>query len=290
MCLIAWRWSPHAATPLLWAANRDEFAHRPSAAQQLWREGEVTVLSGLDLAVSANEGAGETLRSTWAGVNNQGKFAWLTNIRSPNDKNPTAPSRGLLVAEYLANDTSADDTLARIRPKAARYNGFNLVLGHIHADPAQSECWHYNSRNDRAQRLDTGVYGVSNADLDTPWPKTLALVHAVNMAGAGLAPALAPSPALSDRLFAALADRAVYPAAQLPATGLSVEREQQLSAAFIATQFQSPADPNPEHAMAYGTRASAVAWYHGGAFHSAQRSFDSRGDESGRVWHTLGCA
>lgn len=35
------------------------------------------------------------------------------------------------------------------------------------------ELWHYNAEQSAAVELTPGIYGVSNAGLDTPWPKLL---------------------------------------------------------------------------------------------------------------------
>ena len=262
MCLIAWRWSPTGETPLLWAANRDEFAHRATAPLQAWHHGNATIYSGLDLALEAHNG----VLGTWSGFSNTGRFAWLTNIRSPADKNPQAPSRGHLVSAYLAsNHLSPREYLSALKPKAPRYNGFNLVLGHIHANPAQSECWHFNARTLQARRLPAGVYGLSNANLDTPWPKTQALVQALTLAGAQLVGA-------KTTLFSALENSKTYPTNALPATGLPVELEQTLSAAFIATRVRGEA---------YGTRACTVGKVQNAKVSLEERSYDAQGLCSG---------
>ena len=280
MCLIAWRWSPDAPTPILWAANRDEFAHRATQAQSVWAFNDRQVLSGLDLTAQPDHN-NSALRGTWAGVNNRGKFAWLTNIRSPNDKNPTAPSRGALVSDYLTNDLSPQAMIAQIGPKSQRYNGFNLVLGQVSVtNKYSSECWHYHSRRNAARALPAGVYGLSNADLDTPWPKTLDLVHAMNMAGLSVT-ADGPQAAHEAMLLDALSQRRIYEADRLPSTGLSIEREQVLSAAFIAAQLANPLAPlSPEQAIAYGTRSSSVAWYHAGQFTQIEHTFNATGAQT----------
>jgi uncharacterized protein with NRDE domain len=90
------------------------------------------------------------------------------------------------------------------------------------------------------------VYGLSNAALDTPWPKTLhlksALTRALNATGQGDS-----APGWENTLAQALADDAPAPAHQLPTTGVGPEREAQLSSAFVRMPEQ-----------AYGTRSSLV--------------------------------
>ena len=41
MCLIAWRWQPTDATPLVLLANRDEFYARPTQALAQWPDSPV---------------------------------------------------------------------------------------------------------------------------------------------------------------------------------------------------------------------------------------------------------
>ncbi|QNM96624.1 NRDE family protein [Chitinimonas koreensis] len=215
MCLIAFRWQPDTDTPLLVAANRDEFYARPAAPLAWWPDGRI--LAGRDLQAGGS----------WMGVTRDGRFAALTNYRDPRDIKPGAPSRGALVAGFLAGSTGAADYLAGLRPAAA-YNGFNLLLYD------GRELLGYESRADRVLRFDTGVHAVSNAAFDTPWPKVEALK-------AGLAIEADDDAAL----FALLADPAIAPDERLPATGVPLEWERALSAALIRT---------PD----YGTRASTV--------------------------------
>ena len=115
---------------------------------------------------------------------------------------------------------------------AATYNGFNLLAGE-----GNRATWMSN-RVPRTRDLAPGVHGLSNAQLDTPWPKVMRTKDALSAwAGRGDA-ALSP-------LFAALADRTQAHDADLPATGVPLAWERLLSAPFIVS-----AD--------YGTRCSTV--------------------------------
>jgi uncharacterized protein with NRDE domain len=85
------------------------------------------------------------------------------------------------------------------------------------------------------------VHALSNAALNEPWPKvqrlSAALEHALRGDDAGLV----------TRLFALLGDRRVAADADLPETGIGLERERMLSPIFITT-------PDGR----YGTRCSTV--------------------------------
>jgi uncharacterized protein with NRDE domain len=89
------------------------------------------------------------------------------------------------------------------------------------------------------RRLGRSVYGLSNHLLDTPWPKVARGKEDLQRALDGA------DEALESALFASLALRDPAPDAALPSTGIEMQRERALSAAFIVS---------PE----YGTRASTV--------------------------------
>jgi hypothetical protein len=92
-------------------------------------------------------------------------------------------------------------------------------------------------------RLQRGVYGLSNASLDTPWPKVTSLK-------ARMAEAIAEAPdtaKLATRLFEALADNRPAADEQLPNTGVPAQWERLLSPAFIRAPEQR-----------YGTRSSTL--------------------------------
>jgi uncharacterized protein with NRDE domain len=222
MCLVLFAWGSHPSYRLIVAANRDEFYARPTAAAGWWPDAP-QVLAGRDL----RDGG------TWMGVTRGGRFAAVTNYREPQMYRAGAPSRGHLVSQFLAGTSPTLVHAAVLMPVAQAYNGFNLLL----CDGA-TLAWMSN-RAQGMRPLAPGIYGLSNHLLDTPWPKVV-------MGKADLREAVAaPEDELEARLFASLARRDPAPDAQLPRTGIEVERERALSSAFIAT---------PE----YGTRCSTV--------------------------------
>ena len=241
MCLIAFAVQARPGLPLLLASNRDEFFERPTAPLHRWAlpaGGEV--LAGRDL----RDGG------TWLGVSLSGRVAMLTNVRGAQAA-PARRSRGELATRWLSGQR-LDDLKAELDPQA--YGGFNLVVGELHTG-----AWHWLSNCDPRQphagvvaqlssrALQPGVYGLSNAALDTPWPKALRLKAALNASLQALDVASGPnrSAGWESELIRALADETPAPAEQLPATGLALEREAGLSSAFVRL---------PAHA--YGTRSS----------------------------------
>jgi uncharacterized protein with NRDE domain len=109
--------------------------------------------------------------------------------------------------------------------------------------------------------LAAGVYGLSNAMLDTPWPK-------VNHRVAAFAQVLAMDHGQlksADQYLKVLADTHHASDHELPSTGVSKEWEKALSPAFIKTP-------------SYGTRSSTVLRVRkDGHFEMVERRFDANG-------------
>jgi uncharacterized protein with NRDE domain len=249
MCLIAFAIDAHAACPLLIAANRDEFLDRPTAGLHRW-----TLPSGAEVL------AGRDLRDggTWLGVSPGGRVAMLTNVRD-GQPGTAQRSRGELATRWLAGDVDWPELQARIDPNA--YGGFNLVVGDFH-----QRFWVWLSNRDplyphevplvrhaqlHTQRLGAGIYGLSNASLNTPWPKTQRLTQALraSLEDAAHAPSQRPSgSALWWRhLQHALLDDLPASDADLPNTGVATALEHALSSPFVRM---------PERG--YGTRSSLL--------------------------------
>ena len=249
MCLIAVAWQAHPDIPLVMAANRDEFHARPTAAAAPWPQ-TPEVFGGRDLS-----GGGG-----WLAVHAAARrLAAVTNVRRMVPPDPQAPSRGQLVADFLTSEPGIADYLDALAPQAARYAGFNLLLWEGEALRFAS-----NHPDFEQQALGPGVHVVSNASLDTPWPKSCRLREAVQRW-------LDARSDDTEALFAALADREPAPDAELPDTGVGYELEKLLSAPFIV----SPS---------YGTRASTVVFVHAsGAIDFVERRFDAEGRSTGET-------
>ncbi len=223
MCLAVLALDAHPRFALVLAANRDEFHARPALAAAWGTHAPFhDILSGRDLAAGG----------TWLGVHRDGRFAFVTNVRQGTGRDPAARSRGELVPRVLAPGVRLEEVFAELAHHGQAYNGFNLLAG-----DAAGARWMSN-RDAGARNLAPGVHGLSNATLDTPWPKVV-------RTKAALARWVARADEASDTLFAALADRTGAPDADLPATGVTLERERVLAAPFIV----SPG---------YGTRCSTV--------------------------------
>jgi uncharacterized protein with NRDE domain len=218
MCIILFSWQPERDTPLVVAANRDEFHHRPAEAAR-WRS---DVLCGLDLEANG----------TWLGVTRAGRFAAVTNYREPiQDQQPGRRSRGMLPLDFLHNDLSPAEYMDSIVPEQEEFGGFNLLAGDGRA------LWYMSNRGAAPCPVEPGIHALSNGLLDTTWPKT-------ERGKARLAQSLDQDdllPALLD----VLRDDTVPDDSELPQTGVGLELERLVAPIFIAS-------------ATYGTRASTA--------------------------------
>jgi uncharacterized protein with NRDE domain len=241
MCLIVFAWQLHTGWDLVLGANRDEFHARPTAYAARWDDAP-HVIAGRDLQAGG----------TWMGVTDGGRFAAVTNLRNPADRapRPRPRSRGALVADFLRGNDAPGDYAHEVARRADAYQGFNLLLG------APGELWYVATRAPQPMRLAPGLYGISNAALDTAWPK-------IEIAKSQLRAALVePNP--ESAVLRLLSDRATAPDAALPDTGVGLTWERALSPAFIVT---------PD----YGTRASTYVALKDGRFRFVECAFGPGG-------------
>jgi uncharacterized protein with NRDE domain len=200
MCLLVLAIGVHERYPLIVAANRDEFLHRPTEPLHVWPD-EPQIIAGRDLQAGG----------TWLGVSTGGRFAALTNHRDMRGPPRTGPSRGALVTVTLRGAVPPDTTA---------YPGFNLIHGH----------WrdlHYHTNvAPLDQPLPPGIHGLSNAVLNTPWVKVV-------RAREHMAELIAHYEPSMEALFGLLADDTPAPVGELPDTGVGHDWEQLLSSIHI---------------------------------------------------------
>lgn len=245
MCLIVFDWRPGSAVPLRLAGNRDEFHGRPTAALDGWPDAP-GILGGRDLRAGG----------TWLAAHRRGRLAAVTNVRDPEFVAPVAgPSRGELVRHALVCDSLPDWLEQLAQGEARHYAGFNLLA----SDGRQLWHLHHGRSGTRLQCVSPGVHGLSNASLDTPWPKLL-------RSRTRLAEALITDTAdFATQAWALLADDHRPADSDLPDTGVGLALERQLAAPFIAGEE-------------YGTRASTwVEWQADGEIVFGERTFGPGG-------------
>jgi uncharacterized protein with NRDE domain len=222
MCLIIFSYNMHPRYRLILAANRDEDYNRPTAPLSFWDDAP-GIFAGRDLKHNG----------MWLGVSRTGRIAAITNFREIDFRIANAPSRGLLVGDFLVSKQSPKNYIEHVKAIGHRFNGFNLFVGD------SSELFYYSNRGNSIKKIKPGLYGVSNRFLDTQWPKVV-------KGKAGLKKLLDKTEKIdSEDIFGILKDSSYPPDNVLPDTGVGLTWERILSPLFITSRF-------------YGTRSSSI--------------------------------
>lgn len=275
MCLIVVARQVHPRFPLVVAANRDEVFGRDAAGLDRWSDAQFAEGVGATPPSSTNgvpqpmtpeglvAGRDRTAGGTWLAVAAGGSFSAVTNVRDASAP-PDALSRGRLPLLGVAGEMPTD---------LAPYGPANVLWG-----DADRLMWASNRGETGPREVGEGVHSLSNASLDTPWPKSVAAAEALGQvlrdwsgpeSGDDVLGDDAREPAETPRWAARLLepllsrDRAALGA--LPDTGIPVTAEWFLSAPFVRMP-------------GYGTRCqTAVAVANSGAVSIVERRFDSTG-------------
>ncbi|MEM1114102.1 MAG: NRDE family protein [Pseudomonadota bacterium] len=252
MCLIIFSHQPDSDLPLVVAANRDEYHARATKPSAFWND-HPGVFAGRDLV-----GGG-----TWMGITRSGRFAAITNFRDPQASDPAPRSRGELTLDFLAGNDDPATYLQRVASRASEYAGYSLLVG------SARELWHQSNAGDSSQRqprpLAPGLYGLSNANLDTPWPK-------VQRGKAVMAELLNSRAVSHDTLATAVNSAELANPEALKLQDLTADMDALLSAQFIT-------------AGPYGTRACTTLWMgEGGEVSFLERSYNEDGRETHQSW------
>ncbi len=102
----------------------------------------------------------------------------------------------------------------------------------------KQEVFYYSNRSEDIQKLECGIYGLSNHLLDTAWQKVL-------QGKSTFSKMLEQNELEEEKMFEILADKIPAEDKDLPDTGIGLEREKILSSIFIETPI-------------YGTRSSTI--------------------------------
>ena len=223
MCLILFSYKLHAQYKLILAANRDEFFERPTLSANFWKS-NTNILGGVDLIS----------KGTWLGITKNGRFAAITNYRDPSEQVTNPISRGKITSQYLHSERLSEDFLLDISAEKDRYSGFNVLL----SDDAFDTLHYYSNKTNKLTTVQAGTHGLSNALLNTPWPK-------VTFGITRLSATIDNSNFQLEDLIVIMTDRFSAPEESLPKTGISLELERKLSPVFISMK-------------GYGTRCSTA--------------------------------
>lgn len=168
--------------PFLLFLNRDEFHHRPTKALHWWGE-DGNILGGRDV----------TAGGTWLASNRQGRVAFVTNVRELKSLSAVfAKSRGDLPVRFLQSDKTPFEFAEEIVKEADQYNGFNLLIADLSSMNMVYVTNRHKGDSSYVTSVPAGIHVLSNASLDTPWPKAQRLEHSfrdsLNLYGDGELP------------------------------------------------------------------------------------------------------
>lgn len=150
MCLVLLALNVHPQYPVVVASNRDERIDRPTSI--LFDHGD-GIYGGQDLEAGG----------MWGGVNRVSScWGFLTNFKSDGFQ-IDAPSRGMLIHEYLKGCFSPQEYLQSLKTRTEYWNPFNLLIG------KDDDVWYYCSEGQICYKLDPGYYGLSNGVLNNNW-------------------------------------------------------------------------------------------------------------------------
>lgn len=152
MCLIMIQWQPGAEQSLVVAANRDELFSRPTRAAAFW-EDNPAIYAGRDLEFGGS----------WLGVNRNGRFAAITNLRMTEHRGEQ--SRGELVRQFLESPWDAAAFFAELESEKHQYRPFNFVA----SDGAN--LLYTDNINSGWRNLPPGISVLGNVPADQASPK-----------------------------------------------------------------------------------------------------------------------
>lgn len=211
----------------------DQAAHR-------WEDGS-GIFAGRDLQAGG----------TWLGIRPH-RLALVTNVRDP-DGPVGRRSRGDLPVEFLTSDDPPQAFVDQLDP--SDYSPFNLLL------MAHDTLMYFGSHPQPTQHvLSAGIYSLSNAQLNTPWPKCLSVTRAMRRS--------------VDAAYEAMLETQTYPDALLPNTGVPRDWESRLSSARIEGEN-------------YATRCTTQIQYDGQHFNLTETTWPLAGQDGGQVTATV---
>lgn len=211
MCLIAFAWDCHAKYKLIIAANRDEFYERPSAQASFWKDSP-NIFAGRDLLAAG----------TWMGISKNGKLGALTNYRDVKDIRKDSRSRGDIIPRFLAENNDPKTFTEKLNSYSSEYNGFNFLASDF------KTMTHYSNYQGKLNKIDPGIHGLSNAFLNTPWPKVNSLKESFRKE--------ISKKFTHEQIFNLLSNEDTYDESRLPRTGVPLEWEKALSAVCIRSE------------------------------------------------------
>ncbi|KAH0716827.1 hypothetical protein KY290_013395 [Solanum tuberosum] len=219
MCIAVFIWKAHPLYPFHLFLNRDEYHSRPTKPLSWWEDSDI--LGGRD----------EVAGGTWLACTRTGRLAFLTNVREINSNSHTK-SRGDLPLRFLKSVKSPHDFSEQLLKEAGEYNGFNLIV----ADLCSMTMLYITNRPKHTgmsvTEVSPGIHVLSNATLDSPWPKSQRLEYSFKQLLDEYGESEIPIGQAAERIMRDLAKED----SNLPGI-YSPECEYQLSSIFVDTEM-----------------------------------------------------
>lgn len=168
------------------------------------------------------------------GINQNGRFAAVTNVRDLKSIRQNTFSRGKLVMDFLLSQESNEDFQTKLLTSKQKFNPYNLLFG------TSEKLRVYSNHNDKGIEVGDGIFGISNAYFETPWFKV--------RRGKEKLKSLIGKELMPESLFEILRDETGAMEKDLPNTGVGMEKEKLLSSIFIKDSV-------------YGTRSSSLLFF-----------------------------
>ncbi|CAO2813889.1 unnamed protein product [Amaranthus hypochondriacus] len=164
MCIAVFLWQAHPLYPLILLLNRDEYFNRATKPAHWWEGGDI--LGGKD----------EVGGGTWLACSKNGRLAFLTNFRE-NESLPFANTRGDLPLRFLKSKKNLTEFADEVIQESDKFNGFNLILADLSSKNMVYVTNRPKEKKASALQVSPGIHVLTNANLDSPWPKAQRLLH-----------------------------------------------------------------------------------------------------------------
>ncbi|PKI66527.1 hypothetical protein CRG98_013091 [Punica granatum] len=160
MCIAVFLWRCHPLYQFFLLHNRDEYHDRPAEALAWWDSEGVQILGGRDVLAGG----------TWLACSRNGRLAFITNFREV-EKIPQAKTRGDLPVRFLQSKQSPLEFAREVVKETHRYNGFNLIVADFISESMVYVTNRPKGSSGFMSKVSPGLHVLSNASLDSPWPK-----------------------------------------------------------------------------------------------------------------------
>ena len=211
MCTLFLALEKHKDFPVVLIENRDEFFARKSTTPHWWKNNNF--FAGQDLEKGG----------TWLGHHKNGNWGVVANYRDLTKPILGERSRGDLIPTIIGEEYTAENASQFLIENGKDFGPFNLLYS------ISNEVFCYNSELNKIEKLEAGIYGLSNAYLDTPWFKIVKGKKVFEKL-------IAQKKLNKEAIFNMMLDEEKASENQLPETGLPLEIEKLVSSLYIKSK------------------------------------------------------